>query len=229
MPLTLENKIAAGFAAAAGFMLLVGGAAWWSAARSAETFRWVDHTHEVLYGLEAMQTKLLVLQSDSRGYALSANENLIRTYDADEAAAQAALRRLRQLITDNPGQLQRLERLEPLATRAIGLFRERIALRRSGGLEAVTKTRPNNTNRPIMDQVLDCLADGYAAAGGWPFLFLDLLQVAMDRGFGAAAQLFAHRIDGRIAPCGQQFIAGTQHFRLVDSGSGHGSPRYFVL
>ena len=73
------------------------------------------------------------------------------------------------------------------------------------------------------------VAASHLGAQGWPFLFLDLLQVAMDRGFGAAAQLFAHRIDGRIAPCGQQFIAGTQHFRLVDSGSGHGSPRYFVL
>ena len=77
-------------------------------------------------------------------------------------------------------------------------------------------------------QVLDRLADGHPAAGGPAFLFLDLLQVTVDRGFGAAAQLFAHRIDGRMAPRGQQFIACAQHFGFVDSGSGHGSPLYFV-
>ena len=57
-------------------------------------------------------------------------------------------------------------------------------------------------------QVLDRLADGNAGAGGPTFLFLNLLQVAMDRALGAGAQLFTHRIDGRIAPRGQQFIAG---------------------
>ena len=61
-------------------------------------------------------------------------------------------------------------------------------------------------------QILDRLADSHAGAGGSAFLFLDLLQIAVDRGFGAAAQLFAHRIDGRIPPGGPQFIAGAQHF-----------------
>ena len=61
-------------------------------------------------------------------------------------------------------------------------------------------------------QVLDRLADGDSTAGGRPFLFPDLFQVAMDRALGAGAQLFAHRIDGRIAPGGEQFIACAQHF-----------------
>ncbi len=56
-------------------------------------------------------------------------------------------------------------------------------------------------------QVLDRLADGHASAPA--FLFLNLLQVAMDRALGAGAQLFTHRINGRVAPRGQQIIAGT--------------------
>jgi PAS domain S-box-containing protein len=151
----LENKIAAGFAAAVGFMLLIGGAAWWSATRSAETFRWVDHTHEVLYRLEATLTNLLVLQSSSRGYALTAHEDLLRTYDTDEATTRENLRSLRRLIADNPAQLERLDRLDPLVAHAIDLFRERIALRRNGGLEAVLHSRANTTGLPTMELILE--------------------------------------------------------------------------
>ncbi|SDR93587.1 PAS domain S-box protein [Opitutus sp. GAS368] len=135
-------------------MLFIGGAAWWSAARSAETFRWVDHTHAVLYRLEVTLTKLLVLQSSSRGYALTAREDLLQTYEADEAVARENWRSLRQVIADNPAQLQRFDRLDPLVARAIDLFRERIALRRNVGLEAVTNPPPNTTGWATMDLVL---------------------------------------------------------------------------
>jgi PAS domain S-box-containing protein len=135
-------------------MLLIGGAAWWSATRSAETFRWVDHTHEVLYRLEATLTNLLVLQSSSRGYALTAHEDLLQTYDSDEAAARENLRSLRRLIADNPAQLQQLDRLDPLVAHVIGLFRGRIALRRSGGLEAVIQPRANTTGPATMSLIL---------------------------------------------------------------------------
>ena len=63
MPFSLERKFAAGFATTVGFILVIGGLAWWSAARFSGTFRWVDHTHQVLYELEAGLTNMLNMQT----------------------------------------------------------------------------------------------------------------------------------------------------------------------
>lgn len=157
MRLILERKITAGYAVAVAFLLLIGGAAWWSAARSADTFRRVDHSHQVLYQLEATQTRLLVIQADARGYALTANESLLQTYDADEAAVHSALSRVRQLVADNPAQLHRLDQLDPLVAGVIAVLRERIKLRRAAGLEAMLQTRGNPSGRPLMDLVREAI------------------------------------------------------------------------
>ena len=157
--ISLERKIFLGFAAAVLVLLGVGSFAWWNAARFSATFRLVDHTHEVLYQLEATLTRLLVLQSSSRGYALTANESLLQTYDADEAALRDAQGRLRRLVADNPAQLRRLDRLDPLIARAIDLLRERIATRRTAGLEAVVQTRVNTSGRSTIDLTRELIGE----------------------------------------------------------------------
>ncbi len=132
-------------------LLGVGLAAWWNAQRFTAAFRLVDHTHEVLYRLEETTTKLLVLQSSSRTFALTASEALLKNYDADESALHQSLRELRGLVADNPAQTHRLDRVDPLVAQILGLLRERIALRRTAGLEAVAQTRVNPTGRSATD------------------------------------------------------------------------------
>ena len=132
MPLTLEKKIVAGFSAAVGFMLVIGGAAWWSAVRSADTFRWVDHTHEVLYQLEASLTDMLNMQTATRGYLLTNKESFLEPYEAGSARIGTNLNRLRDLTKDNPAQRERLVRLEAAMEHLMAIMRERIALNRAG-------------------------------------------------------------------------------------------------
>ena len=71
MQLSLERKIFLGFTGAVGLLLFSGGAAWLSATRTTETFRRVDHTHRVLYQLEAVLTDLLNMQSWIRGFLIT--------------------------------------------------------------------------------------------------------------------------------------------------------------
>lgn len=104
MPLTLEKKIVAGFSAAVGFMLVIGGAAWWSAVRSVGTFQQVDHTYRVLDQLEAGLTDMLNMQTATRGYLLTGDQRFLEPYKLGSARIEQSLRTLRSLTADNPGR-----------------------------------------------------------------------------------------------------------------------------
>ena len=65
-----------------------------------------------------------------------------------------------------------------------------------------------------LHQVLNRLTDGHPGSATDPtFLFLNFLQIAVDRALGAGmAQLLANGVDAWMAPGGQQLVASAQHF-----------------
>ncbi len=136
----LERKIAAGYAVALGFLLFIGGYAWWSAARSAETFRLVDHTHQVLYRLESSLTDILNMQTASRGFLLTGKESFLDPFAAGSARIEGNLQKLRELTRDNPAQQDLLAALEDSMRRSLSRMRGRIARQREGRFNAVAET-----------------------------------------------------------------------------------------
>lgn len=59
MKWSLEQKIPAGFTLTLVFLLVIGAIAYRSATRSIDTYKWVDHTREVLYRLERVSVAVL--------------------------------------------------------------------------------------------------------------------------------------------------------------------------
>jgi PAS domain S-box-containing protein len=149
----LERKIAAGYAVAVGFLLFLGGAAWWSAARSAETFRWVDHTHAVLSQLESGLTDMLNMQSATRGFLLTGKESFLGPFAAGSARIEGSMQRLRNLTRDNPAQQAQLTRLEESMSRSIGIMLGRIALRRREEFDAASGLAALEAGKRSIDEV----------------------------------------------------------------------------
>jgi PAS domain S-box-containing protein len=106
MPLTLKQKIFAGFAVA----LILSGALWWLSYRTAgatlENARWVAHTREVLEALDSVLAQLAIAEKGGPG---SAGE-VTRT-----------LERVRMLTADNPVQGRELDSLSRLVAARINL------------------------------------------------------------------------------------------------------------
>lgn len=158
MPLTLEKKIVAGFSAAVGFMLIIGGAAWWSAVRSAGTFQQVDHTYRVLDQLEAGLTDMLNMQTATRGYLLTGDPQFLDPYKLGSARIEPALRALRGLTADNPRQAERLDRLESAMAGATAIMRELIARRgTTGSADGLVETLL--AGKKFSDQVRQVVAE----------------------------------------------------------------------
>jgi PAS domain S-box-containing protein len=138
--LTLERKIILGFSATLVVLFLVTAAAWWNAARFRGTHFWVEHTREILSSLERLTSDVLAMQASTRGFVITGSDDVLAPFNVGEAELKAALIELRQLVADNPGQLERTTQLEGLAGQARDIMLGRIEARRLRGLDAAKET-----------------------------------------------------------------------------------------
>ena len=63
---------------------------------------WVNHTLEVMAELRQLNESVSRIESSARGYLLSGESSLKTEFTAEQARADASLRKLRTLTADNP-------------------------------------------------------------------------------------------------------------------------------
>src|SRR5438477_7400689 len=95
-----------------------------------ETYDWVADTHDVLATLAALETEVVSGEAGKRAYLTTGLERHLARYEAGGSAAAESLARLRSLTADNPGQRQRLDRLQAAVRSRMANLQESIALHR---------------------------------------------------------------------------------------------------
>jgi PAS domain S-box-containing protein len=153
MKTSVENKIVLGFAAS---VLALAGIGWFSyrtAANLVAAEEWVGHTYKVIATLESGRAILTDVETAQRGYLLTGDENFLK--DCTNAQAQVAgwVENLRSNVSDNPAQLQRLEKLQPLISQRLAVLNDRIKLRQQQGLQAAANAVATREGKELMDQV----------------------------------------------------------------------------
>ena len=89
---------------------------------------WVDHTHEVLHELQAVQADLVDAETGQRGYLLTGDEAFLPQYRAVIDRVEGRVDRLAELTADNPAQEERVGRLREAVRAKVGLLRDNVAL-----------------------------------------------------------------------------------------------------
>src|SRR5690606_9735884 len=74
----------------------------------------VTHTLEVINELNLLNDSISRIESSGRGYVISGAEELKTELTVQRTQAEISLRKLRALTADNPPQLARLDKIEPL-------------------------------------------------------------------------------------------------------------------
>ncbi|MEO8551029.1 MAG: CHASE3 domain-containing protein, partial [Kofleriaceae bacterium] len=90
------------------------------AARQVESSRWVEHTHAVIETLETLSEHLAVARRAQRAYVVTGDRSELAPHEEAARSARDALRRARDLTSDNPSQQARLDRLAPLVEAVLG-------------------------------------------------------------------------------------------------------------
>lgn len=159
MKVQIEQKIQAGFAVALACLLLTGAVTWWSARQNVETFRAVDHTHEVLNTLDGLLVDMLNAETGMRGFIISGKDAFLEPYQAGIAAVQKALAEARRLTRDNPHQQRRLAALEPLLQKEVAIQARLIQLRRSGDFDGAQRIVTSGEGKETMDEIRKLMAE----------------------------------------------------------------------
>lgn len=125
----------------------------WAALRVAEAFRWVDHTHRVLYELEATLAHAVSVQSGTRGFSLTGEERYLAPYDAGLLGMQHSIARLKTLTVDNAQQQARLQRLSMLVNEEVAIMQQRLEARRRGGIVGAVTAAADGRGKQVVEAI----------------------------------------------------------------------------
>ncbi|MFS2020502.1 methyl-accepting chemotaxis protein [Massilia sp. CT11-108] len=139
--LSIRNKLVAGFGAIVAIILSLLILAYDNFARLSDANLWNRHTLEVLRELDTIATSVLQIQSSTRGYLLTGNENLVTPIRNEYATARAHVKRAQAITTDNAQQQDRLRRLDTLlVTWMDQVVTPQIERRRTAGAAVTAQT-----------------------------------------------------------------------------------------
>ncbi|MGH8516505.1 MAG: CHASE3 domain-containing protein, partial [Panacagrimonas sp.] len=116
MSLAVRGKLGAVFAVQLALLTAGSLAVLVALNRMGEARRWAEHTHRVIAHIETIRTETVEQQAGLRGYIITAQPRFLEPYRSAIIEFESISARLRLLIEDNPGQLERLGRITALMT-----------------------------------------------------------------------------------------------------------------
>lgn len=141
MRLPLVGKIQFGFSAVLAVLLVVGIVAYRNLVASADSERWVQHTHEVLQHLVTLLSAIPDIETGYRGFALSGEEAFSQASRASLSLVDHEEMVLRALTADNPGQQRRLATLAGLTEQTTRLDDTLVRLRQRASAWGCTSAK----------------------------------------------------------------------------------------
>lgn len=93
--------------------------------------QWVAHTDRVINNANEAVKLSIDMETGMRGFLLTGDEQFLDPYEVAKPRIQAELETLKQLVADNPQQVDRLSRLQALQAAWNNFGKDMIALRRA--------------------------------------------------------------------------------------------------
>lgn len=132
--LKTHTKILIGTCSPILLLLLLGAVSLFGIHSLSKSNVWVDHTHNVLRKAAEIMGSAVDMETGMRGYLLAGDDAFLEPYEQGRRASFQQIEQLQQTVSDNPPQVQRLEKAKGI----LGEWQEQvvepmIALRRQIG------------------------------------------------------------------------------------------------
>jgi PAS domain S-box-containing protein len=124
-----------------------------------ESERWIDHTNQILIKLGALYSELRGAESGTRGYLMSGDVAYLEPYHTAQAELPRLVESLRELISDNPREQRRLNRLEQLIKERYQIFDRGIGGKRAGTRTPDQQRLSSGDGKRIMDEIRAVVAE----------------------------------------------------------------------
>lgn len=123
--------------------------------KAREDTRWVVHSVEVENQISLVQLQLRRTESAQRGYLSTLRPDFQTDFEEAVSSLTPALKRLSQLISDNPVQRRLVSEMAPLSNQRIEEFSSTIELARTQHLDDATQIVREGIGRSAMKQLDD--------------------------------------------------------------------------
>ncbi|MGH7232979.1 MAG: sensor histidine kinase [Nitrospiraceae bacterium] len=155
---SVQRRIFAGFTFAFAVLLIIATLSYFTIQKLVETNGLVKHTYVVLNELEATFSMLKSAEVGQRGYLLTANIEYLKPYDVAVEGIPQQIRRIRELMEDNPRQLDRIPVLEKHLADKLDEFKETIRVRKDQGLAAGKEIVVSGKGKVSLDAIRDVIS-----------------------------------------------------------------------
>ena len=95
--------------------------------------QWVEHTDRAIGNANEALKLSIDMETGMRGFLITGDERFLEPYELAKPRVNAELTSLRQLVADNPQQIERLIRLQALQVEWAGFANQMINMRRGNG------------------------------------------------------------------------------------------------
>ncbi|MCW7541978.1 response regulator [Aquabacterium sp. A7-Y] len=127
MTLSIPSRLGLGLVPALLGLLVVGSLSLGRLGAVETDERWVTHTLEVLHSIGETSTQLAETESSARAYRLARSPQLLENYQLSRQRLRSSMEALRLRTLDNWEQQARLNELEPLLQRRMGVLERLLA------------------------------------------------------------------------------------------------------
>ena len=158
--LATRTKILVAFSVPFALMLVVSIILYNSIEKNTETSKWVEHTHKVMADSNELIKLLLDMETGKRGFLITGKDLFLQPFDEAKAVWTIKLQALKELVSDNPIQVARLDKIEVLQKRwlrdaSVGEIAARRDLTQSPQqvMESVITLIEKQTGKKIIDEI----------------------------------------------------------------------------
>ncbi len=118
-----------------------------------ESNHWVAHTYRVREEVRALEKELVDAETGQRGFMLTKQEVFLDPYHEALKELESTLDDLKELVSDNPAQVARIERLEVLSQQKLDYLARTIALTRAGQNQNLQEMLLSEEGKQMMDTI----------------------------------------------------------------------------
>ncbi len=148
----LSRNVQFAFASAILILLVAGGISYRGMLASAESERWVRHSHKVLDSFQGLLVAMEAAESSFRGFALTGKEDYVEEFRKAALEGKQHHATAHDLTLDNPEQQRRLRSIEALAAQKVQFGETVIRLRQTAGMDAAAHAVRGGQGQRIMEE-----------------------------------------------------------------------------
>ncbi|AKJ08118.1 methyl-accepting chemotaxis protein [Archangium gephyra] len=151
--MSIGKKIALGFGLSLLVLLAIALVAFQGAQQLLQTTEGLMESRDQARSIREVRMMLLDAETGQRGYLLTGEERYLDPYHRATQQLDSQIDNLRASFADDPDQLNRLNRLEPLIRDKLGELAESVRMRQQQGLNAALEVVRTDRGKVLMEQL----------------------------------------------------------------------------